>query len=90
MHKLPVKRKRGRPRKPKRKGGRKPSPNQKPRTRILATEESPELGFIELPKKRGRGRPRKPGNAPVKVEEFEEGLYDNVGKKRRRLGKVTD
>ena len=44
-----------------------------------------------LPKK--RGRPRKAGNEANQksdIEKEEEGLYDNVGKRRRRLGRITD
>ena len=92
-NKLQVKRGRGRPPKlQSRKGGRRIPSNQKSRARILAGDETPtpELGFIELPKK--RGRPRKQGNEFVYKDDSgkEEGLYDNVGKRRRRLGRVTD
>ena len=46
---------------------------------------TPELGFVEISKK--RGRPRKNQEPPV---EKVEGLYDTVGRRRGRLGRIVD
>ena len=87
---IPIKRRgRGRPPKQVRKNvGRKPVANPKATAKNKAADDFEGLGFVELPKK--RGRPRKPGSEKVKTEDVEEGLYDLVGKKRRKLGKITD